>query len=420
MVFARYLYEVALLPLSPPEILAAGRQEWDRAVGFELFEQHRVPDASWPPMPAGAADQARAEALAEGEVRRYYEAHDLLTQPTSLCHYLNAPLPAYLEPLRWLGVTDDLTGPDRLDQDGFSYVPVPSPALPYFYRANAADPRAGIVHEGAHFQQLALAWRHPRSARRHFYDSCPNEGIAFYNEEMLTQAGLFDAAPASRRIIYNFMRLRALRVEIDVGLALGQLSVEDAGALLERRVPMDRGTARSEAAFFAATPAQGLSYTIGKLQLLRLLADARTEEGSSFSLREFHDWIWRNGNVPFALLRYDRLGDRSDLDRVDELRAGYAPGPRSCRRRPCLVPQLPNASRTAGKTRAPSSSRPPSSVIPCGVPKSIRSAPARSTFTACSATAPGVPAKANRWRTASGTSFEAASTPDALSSWRIC
>jgi hypothetical protein len=321
--FARYLYEVALLPFTPSELLAAGRQEWDRAVSFELFEQHREPGAGWPPVPGSAAEQARTEAVAEGEVRRFYEQHDVLSQPASLRHYLNAPRPPYLEPLRWLGVTDDLTGPDRLDEDGVSYVPVPTAELPYFYRANAADPRAGIVHEGAHYQQLALAWRHPRRARRHFYDSCPNEGIAFYNEEMLTQAGLFDEAPVTRRIIYNFMRLRALRVEVDVRLALGGVTVEEAGSFLEHRVPMDRETARSEAAFFAATPAQGLSYAVGKLQIMRLLADARSKEGASFSLREFHDWLWGNGNAPFSLLRYERLGDRSELDRVDELSARY-------------------------------------------------------------------------------------------------
>jgi hypothetical protein len=321
--FAAYVYEVALLPFTPAELRAAGRQEWDRAMAFELLEGHRVPGATWPALPKNATEQADAEALAEGEVRNFYESHDLLSQPATLRHYLNAALPSYLEPLGWLGVSDDLTGPERLDEDGVSYVPEPSPELPYFYRANAADPRAGIVHEGAHYQQLALAWSHARPARRHFFDSCPNEGIAFYNEEMLTQAGLFDGSPVTRRIIYNFMRLRALRVEVDVGLALGELSIDDAAALLGQRVPMDKQTARAEAAFFAATPAQGLSYTVGKLQVMRLLADARTAGGPSFSLREFHDWLWRNGNVPLALLRYERLGDRSDLDRVDELRARY-------------------------------------------------------------------------------------------------
>lgn len=80
-----------------------------------------------------------------------------------------------LAPLRWLGVTDDLTGPDRLDEDGVSYVPSFEGEVPYFYAANAEEPRAGIVHEGAHYQQLALSWRHPRPLRRH-YHSGSNEG----------------------------------------------------------------------------------------------------------------------------------------------------------------------------------------------------------------------------------------------------
>ena len=48
---------------------------------------------------------------------------------------------------------------------------------------------------------------------------------------------------------------------------------------------------------------------------------SQSAEGASFSLREFHDWLWQNGNVPFSLLRYERFGDRSELDRVDELLA---------------------------------------------------------------------------------------------------
>jgi hypothetical protein len=52
--------------------------------------------------------------------------------------------------------------------------------------------------------------------RRHCYDSVANEGIGFYAEEMMLQAGLFDDNPHTREIIYNFMRLRALRVEVDV------------------------------------------------------------------------------------------------------------------------------------------------------------------------------------------------------------
>jgi uncharacterized protein (DUF885 family) len=191
--------------------------------------------------------------------------------------------------------------------------------MPYFYAANAQDPRAGIVHEGAHYQQLALSWRHPRALRRHYYDSAVNEGIAFYTEELMLASGLFDDTPRTREIMYNFMRLRALRVEVDVLLALGELDIDAAGRYLQRVVPMDEETAREEAAFFAAFPGQALTYQVGKSQILRLLADCARAEGSEFDLQSFHDRLWREGNVPFSLQRWELLDDDSDLARVAEL-----------------------------------------------------------------------------------------------------
>jgi hypothetical protein len=48
-----------------------------------------------------------------------------------------------------------------------------------------------------------------------------NEGIAHYNEELMLTAGLFADAPHSQTTVHNFMRLRALRVVVDVNLATG-------------------------------------------------------------------------------------------------------------------------------------------------------------------------------------------------------
>src|SRR4051794_16470327 len=312
--FGWFLREVAVLPYSPQELLEIGRREADRAAVLELLERHRngrVPGGRPAPRFSTGAEQAAAQADAELAVRRFYEDRGLLTQPDTLRHYRTHPMPPYLTPIAWCGVADDLTGPDRLDEDGSAFLPPPGPDLPYFHAANAADPRAGIIHEGAHHQQLALSWRHPRGARRHYYDSCANEGIAFYNEEMVLASGLFDDAPATREVVCNFMRLRALRVVVDVQLALGELDVPAAAELLEREVPMDRETALEEAAFFAATPGQAMTYQVGKTQVLALLADASRTEG--FSLRAFHDRLWREGNVPFALQRWELLDDRRDL-----------------------------------------------------------------------------------------------------------
>jgi uncharacterized protein (DUF885 family) len=103
------------------------------------------------------------------------------------------------------------------------------------------------------------------------------------------------------------MRLRALRVEVDVKLATGTFTIDEAADYLTRTVPMDARTAGEEAALFASTPGPALTYQIGKLQALRFLAEARRTQGDAFDLRAFHDFVWKNGNVPIALQQAEYL-----------------------------------------------------------------------------------------------------------------
>ena len=129
----------------------------------------------------------------------------------------------------------------------------------------------------------------------------------------MLQAGLFDDSPHTREIIYNFMRLRALRVEVDVKLALGEFTLEQAAKYLEQKVPMDSGTARQEAIAFSTGPGQAVTYQIGKLQITKFLAEARMQQGEKFSLRAFHDFVWKNGNVPIVLQHWEYLGSPDEL-----------------------------------------------------------------------------------------------------------
>ena len=190
-----------------------------------------------PELPIFPTIEAHIKKEAEDElaVRALHHREASLTIPDWVKHYRNLPLPPYLAPLTSMGVTDDMTGPSRLDQDGAHYIRPPAKDLPYFYLSMARDPRGIIVHEGVpgHYFQLVLSWAHENPLRRHYYDSGSNEGIGFYAEEMMLQAGLFDNLPRSREIIYNFMRLRALRVEVDVRLATGEFTIR-AGRRLSR------------------------------------------------------------------------------------------------------------------------------------------------------------------------------------------
>jgi uncharacterized protein (DUF885 family) len=311
--YVYFLRNIAVMPFSPEQLLGMSQQEWSRALAFEEYEQGR--NAAVPPLKPfpDQATQIKREQVEEENIRQFLVKQKILSVPEWLKHYRNLPLPAYVEPFSDLGVTDDLTSASRLTENGTSYIEPPSSKLLYFALATAHDPRPIIVHEGVpgHYSQLCLSWANPDPIRRHYYDSGANEGLGFYAEEMMLQAGLFDDSPHTREIIYSFMRLRALRVEVDVKLALGQFTLEQAADYLSKTVPMDAATAFSEASLFASTPGQAISYQIGKIQILELLARARRQEGEHFSLLQFHDSLWTNGNVPIALQSWEMLGDAS-------------------------------------------------------------------------------------------------------------
>lgn len=308
--YSYFLKHVACLPYTPEELLKLARQEWERSVNFELFERLRNEGIPQLPVFESQAAQIKREAELEEEVRKFLEEKDILSVPGWVKHYHNLPLPAYVAPLTFMGVTDDLTSPSRLDQDGISYIKVPSTDLDYFSLSIARDPRPLIVHEGVpgHYLQMVLSWAHENPIRRHYYDSGPNEGIGFYAEELMMQFGLFDDSPRTREVMYSFLRLRALRVEVDVRMATGSFTIEQAAEYLQEFAELDPATAWQEAVFFASAPGQAITYQIGKLQIVKFLADAKRTMGEAFNLRKFHDYLWLNGNVPISLLRWEYLG----------------------------------------------------------------------------------------------------------------
>ena len=264
-----------------------------------------------------APDQEAHSAMtrrAEAEIRRLLEEKGILTVPEWIPHYVDVPVPPYLEALDGFGEWTLFSNTARPGEPSIRWIPKPSPKLGYFAGTMARDRRPHMSHEGipGHAFQLALASRHEDAIRRAFYDSGPIEGLGFYSEELLLTAGLYADAPKAREMVANYMRLRALRVEVDVNLALGTFTIPQAAEYLRTSVPMDAGTARAEAASFASSPGQAITYQIGKQQVLRLLAEAKRAQGDAFRLRAFHDFVYRNGNVPISLLRWELLGRESD------------------------------------------------------------------------------------------------------------
>jgi Bacterial protein of unknown function (DUF885) len=313
-----FLRNVALLPYTPEQILADGEIEFQRAVTFEALQQAANKGLPETPVYSTLEAQIADEVKQEASMRTYLTSHGVLTgDPPGVQHYKYVPIPPYIAALGFLGVEDDLTSPERLGEDGVSYKGKPSLGG-FWANITSRDVRPLTNHEGTpgHYFQMAWSMHHPDPVRRHYYDSETQEGIGFYAEEMMMIAGLYDSQPKTKEAIYALNRLRTLRVTVDVKLALGEFTLQQAQAYLQSTVPMDEGTARSEAFMFASAPGQAITYQIGKMDILKGLTMAKLQQGSSFSLQKYQDYVWLNGSVPFSLQRWELLGDKTDIPAI--------------------------------------------------------------------------------------------------------
>lgn len=87
------------------------------------------------------------------------------------------------------------------------------------------------------------------------------------------------------------------------------MSVDEATQFFEENAFYPPSPARKEAERGTFDPGY-LSYTVGKLQILRLREDLRDRRGSAFSLKEFHDELLRRGAPPVELMREVLLGPK--------------------------------------------------------------------------------------------------------------
>lgn len=117
-----FLKKVALNPYSPEELLAMGRQEWDRAAAFEAFETQRNRNVQPLALAADIESWKRDEATKEQQIREFLGTHGILTVPDWLQHYTFRAMPPYLAATEGFTELDDFTSPSRLNENCIRYV----------------------------------------------------------------------------------------------------------------------------------------------------------------------------------------------------------------------------------------------------------------------------------------------------------
>lgn len=189
----------------------------------------------------------------------------------------------------------------------------------FFAEVDYRDPEVMRTH-GYHWFDLARMANdpHPSPVRRGplLYNifNTRTEGHATGWEELMLQAGMFDARPRSRELIYVMLAERAARALGDLRMHANEFTLEQAAAFASANTPRGwlslRGElVRAEQHLYLQQPGYGTSYITGKIQFETLLAERRRQLGDRFTMQAFMDEFNAAGLVPVSLLRWELTGE---------------------------------------------------------------------------------------------------------------
>jgi uncharacterized protein (DUF885 family) len=172
-------------------------------------------------------------------------------------------------------------------------------------KRSLVNDEAVAYHEGVpgHHMQISIAQTLqgiPKFRLRGFY-SAYAEGWALYSEELGKEIGFYKD-PVSDYGRLNSELFRAVRLVVDTGIHDKNWSRQQVIDYMHANDVNDT-VAQSETDRYIAWPAQALAYKMGQLTIRKLREKAKTELGSKFDIKAFHDEILNGGAMPLDLLQ---------------------------------------------------------------------------------------------------------------------
>jgi uncharacterized protein (DUF885 family) len=153
------------------------------------------------------------------------------------------------------------------------------------------------------------------------------EGWAHYCEKMMLDEGFGGPTSSSpseqdvkRAAKYRMAQadealLRLCRLCVSIKMHTQNMSLDEGTKFFQDNCYYEEKPARQEAMRGTFDPGY-LNYTLGKLQILKLRDDYKTQEGDKFSLQKFHNELLNHGMPPIRLLREIMLKDQTKWDAV--------------------------------------------------------------------------------------------------------
>lgn len=191
--------------------------------------------------------------------------------------------------------------------------PAPDGSRPGAYYVNTIDMRGvpifemeTLAHHEAipgHHMQIAIAQELtgiPRF-RKFGGNTAYAEGWALYAEYFPKEFGFYTDPYQDFGRLYDEL-LRAVRLVVDTGLHAQRWTREQTMDYFRKNTPNPERDIFTETNRYIVWPGQATAYKVGQLKILELRERAKQELGARFDLREYHDLVLKDGNVPLDLL----------------------------------------------------------------------------------------------------------------------
>lgn len=293
------------LPLDPAEVHELGRaqladiQEQMQRIADDHFEGNRRNAFAWAQQQPQYRFETRQDMIdfAEAQIRRTaaempkwfgtLAQSDVIVESFPEYQEASAPGGQYIAP------SADGSRPGR-----------------YMLKTNNPERRTGLTlesltfHEAipGHHWQLAIASERPTAHQitRAFTTSAFAEGWALYAESLMDEAGMY-TSEAARMAALGSQMFRAARLVLDTGIHYKGWTRQEALDFMAEA--LGGGPGANEVDRYIAWPGQATSYMVGKLEIVRLRAEAEEALGDDFDIRSFHDELLKDGTVTLPMLR---------------------------------------------------------------------------------------------------------------------
>lgn len=160
-------------------------------------------------------------------------------------------------------------------------------------------------HEGipGHHMQISIAQTLPGLPpfRQEGGNSAYVEGWALYAERLGKEIGFYQDPYSDFGRLSDEM-LRAIRLVVDTGVHYKHWTRQQMVDYFHEYSTEDEPDVQAETDRYIAVPAQALAYKLGQLEILKLRERAKTELGSHFDIRAFHDEVLNAGALPLDVL----------------------------------------------------------------------------------------------------------------------